>query len=222
MSAPTRALIPRRGAITERKKKRRMRQRTPPGHSQIEVGNSDSIPIPFEGLTLHESIPHPKDDELYVQSMIFQSNSCSTRNESIRRNRSLIRSRTKQSVVVRNTTVSSGHPTSRVSESSCGNEHSSGDEVGLNPSVFRIEEVVAPAIMSEGGTSISDGSESRKVLVIEKEGEAQTQLVGDSSLFRCPFWNALVDGGLFSNSEIALGMVHVHVCIAQSTGIQCG
>ena len=189
MSAPTRALIPRRGAITERKKKRRGRQRTPPGHSQIEVGNSDSIPIPFEGLTLHESIAHPKDDEHHVQSMIFQSNSWSIRNESIRRNRSLTRRGTKQSTVMRNTTVSSRHSTLRVSESSCGNEHSSGDKVGLNPSVFRIEEV-APAIVSEGGTSINDGSESRKLLVIGKEGEgeAQTQLVGASSLFRGPFF----------------------------------
>ena len=34
------------------------------------------------------------------------------------------------------------------------------------------------------------------------------------------FLESLVDRGLFSNSEIALDVVHVHLCIARSTGTQ--
>lgn len=36
------------------------------------------------------------------------------------------------------------------------------------------------------------------------------------------FLELLVNFGLFSNSEIALDVVHVHLCIAQSTRIQIG
>jgi hypothetical protein len=183
MFESTSPLILRRGAITKPKEKRRKRRRTPSGQSQIEAGNRDSIPIPLEGLSVHEPIAHQSDqksEELYVQSTIFQSNSWSRRNESItQRNRFLTRRRTKQSTVVRNTSGNSGHSTLRASEGSHGNERSTG----LDPSVLRIEDVDDPPIVSEGGASTSDDSESRKVLVIEKEGKAQTRFVRVSSIF---------------------------------------
>jgi hypothetical protein len=189
MFEPTSPLILRRGAITKPKEKRRKRQRTPSGQSQTEAGNSDSIPIPLEGLSVHEPIAHQKSEELYVQSMIFQSNSWSRRNESVtRRNRFLTRRRTKQSTVVRNTSGSSVHSTLRLSEASHGNERSSGDRVGLDPSVLRIKDVVDTPMVSGEGASTSDDSESRKVLVIEKEGKAQTRFVRDSSIFQCFFF----------------------------------
>jgi hypothetical protein len=179
MFEPTSPLILRRGAITKPKEKRRKRRRTPSGQSQTEAGNGDSIPIPLEGLRVHEPIAHQKSEELYVQSTIFQSNSWSRRNESItQRNRFLTRRRTKQSTVVRNTSGNSGHSTLRASEGSHGNERSTG----LDPSVLRIEDVDDPPIVSEGGASTSDDSESR-VLVIEKEGKAQTRFVRVSSVF---------------------------------------
>jgi len=186
MFEPTSPLILRRGAITKPKAKRRKRQRTPSGQSQSEAGNSDSIPIPLEGLSVHEPITHQKSEELFVQSTIFQSNSWSGRNESItRRNRFLTRCRTKQSTVVRNTSDNSGHSTLRVSEGSHENEHCTSHRVGLDPNVLHIEDVVDPPILSGGfgGASTSEDSESRKVLVIEKEGEAQTQFVRVSSVF---------------------------------------
>ena len=178
MFEPTSPLILRRGAITKPKEKRRKRQRTPSGQSQTEAGNTDSIPISLEGLSVHEPIAHQKSEELYVQSTIFQSNSWSGRNESInRRNRFLTRHRTKQSTVVRNTSGNSGHSTLRVSEGSHGNEHSTGDRVGLDSSALHIKDVVDPPIVSGRGANTSDDSDSRKVLVIEKEGRAQTRLV---------------------------------------------
>ena len=177
--------IMRRGAITKPKKKRRKRQRTPSGRSrtdEAQAGNSDSIPIPLEGLSVHEptGIAHQDTEELYVQSTIFQSNSWSGRNESItRRNRFLTRCRTKQSIVVRNTSGNSGHSTLRVSEDSHGNECSGRDRAGLDPSALRIKDVVD----SGGGASTSNDNESRKLLVIEKDGEAQTRYVRVSSVF---------------------------------------
>jgi hypothetical protein len=191
MFEPTSPLIQRRGAITKPKEERRKRQRTPSGQSETEAGNSDSIPIPLERLSVHEPIAHQKSEELYVQSTIFQSNSWSRRNESItRRNRFLTRRRTKQSTVVRNTSGNSGHSTLRVSEASHGNERSTGDRVshGLDPSVLRIKDVVDTPMVSGGGASTSDDSESRRVLVIEKEGKAQTRFVRVSSVFRCLFF----------------------------------
>jgi hypothetical protein len=188
MFEPTSPLILRRGAITKPKEKRRKRQRTPSGQSQTEAGNSDSIPIPaLEGLSVHEPpITHQKSEEFYVQSTMFQSNSWSGRNESMtRRNRFLTRRRTKQSIVIRNTSGNSGHSTLRVSESSHGNERSTGDRVDLDPNVLHIEDVVDsdPPIVSGGGASTSDDSESRKVLVIEKEGKAQARFVRVLSVF---------------------------------------
>jgi hypothetical protein len=184
MFEPTSPLILRRGAITKPKAKRRKRQRTPSGQSQTEAGDSDSIPIPLEGLSVHEPIAHQESEELFVQSTIFQSNSWSERNESMtRRNRFLTRRRTKQSTVVRNTSGNSSHSNLGVSEASHGNECSTRDRVGLDPSVLRIEDVVDPPIVSGGGASTSDDSESRKVLVIEKEGKEQTRFVRISSVF---------------------------------------
>jgi hypothetical protein len=183
MFEPTSPLILRRGAITKPKEKRRKRQRTPSGQSQTEAGDSDSIPIPLEGLSVHEPIAHKNSEELYVQSTIFQSNSWSGRNESItRRNQLLTHRKTKQSTVVRNTSGNSDHSTLRKSEASHGNERNTDERVGLHPSV-RIEDVVDPAIAPGGGASTSDDSESRKVLVIEKEGEAPTRFVRVSSVF---------------------------------------
>ena len=98
-------------------------------------------------------------------------------------NRFLTRRRTKQSTVVRNTSNNSGHSTLRVSEGSHGNERSTGDGVGLDQSVLRIKDVVDSPIGSGGGASTSDDSESQKVLVIEKEGKAQTRFVRVSSVF---------------------------------------
>jgi hypothetical protein len=175
--------ILRRGAIIKPKEKRRKRQRTPSGQSQTEADNSDSIPIPLEELSVYEPITHQKNEELCVQSTIFQSNSWSTRNESItRRNRFLTRRRTKQSTMIRNTSGNSGHSTLRVSEASYGNERSTTDKVGLDRGLLRIEDAVDPPIVSRRG-ACSDDSESRKVLVIEKEGEAQTRFVRVSSVF---------------------------------------
>jgi len=96
------------------------------------------------------------------------------RNKSItQRNQFLTRRRTKQSIVVRNTSGNSGQSTLTVSEGSHGNERSTGDRVDLDPSVLRAGDVVDPPIVSEGG----DDSGSRKVLVIEKEGKAQMRFV---------------------------------------------
>lgn len=180
--------ILRRGAITKPPKKRRKRQRTPSGQSQTdEAGNIDSIPIPLEGPSgAHEPIAHQENEELelYVQSTIFQSNSWSGRNESMtRRNRFLTRHRTKQSIVVRNTSGNSGPSTSSVSEDSHGNECSAGDRGDLDRRVLRTKDAVDPPIASGGGASTSNDSESRKVLVIENEGEAQTRFVRVSSVF---------------------------------------
>ena len=96
-----------------------------------------------------------------------------------RKNRFLTRHRTKQSTVVRNTSVNSGHSTLRVSEGSHENERTTGDRVDLDPRVLRIEDVVDPPIVPGEGASTSDDSESGKVLIIEKEGKAQTQFVRD-------------------------------------------
>jgi hypothetical protein len=179
MSEPTSPLILRRGgAITKPKEKHRERQRTSSGQPQTEAGNSDSIPIPLEWHSIHEPIAPNKSEELRVQSTRFQSNSWSARNGSItQRNRFLTRRRrTKQSAVVRNTSGNSVHSSLKVFEASYGNE------VSLDPSVWRIEDVVDPAILS-GGASTSEDSESRKVLIIEKEGKAQTRFVRVSSVF---------------------------------------
>jgi hypothetical protein len=194
MFATTSRLVLRRGgAITKPKAKRQKRRRPPSGLSQTEADNSDSIPT-LEGLSVNEPVAHQKSEEIYVQT-IFQSNSWSERNESIknestrnksitRRERFLTRRRTKQSTVKRNTTVSSGYSSLRGSEASHGNEHSTGDKVGLDPSIFpvHIEDVVdRPIVRGTAGTS--DDSESRKVLVIEKEDEAQMQFVRVPSTF---------------------------------------
>lgn len=184
MFKSTNPLILRRGAITKPKAKRRKRQRTPSEESQAEVGDSDSIPIPFEGLSIHDPIAHQESEEIFVQSTIFQSNSWSARNESMtRRNRFLTRRRTKQSTVVRNTSGNSSHSTLGISEASHGNECSTGDRVGLDSSALRIKDVVDPPIASGGGASTSDDGVSRKVLVIEKEGKEQTRFVCVSSVF---------------------------------------
>jgi hypothetical protein len=192
MFSTTTPLILRRKAITKPKAKRQKRQRTSSEPSQSEADNSDSIPIPLEALSVNEpDVAHQKSEEFFVQSTIFQSNSWSERNESIRnksitrRNQFLTRRRTKQSTVKRNTTVSSGHSSVRVSEASHWNERSTstGDRVGLDPSVWRIKDVVDPPIVPGGGASTSDDSEGRKVLVIENEGEAQTRFVRVSSVF---------------------------------------
>jgi hypothetical protein len=184
MFSTTTPLILRRKAITKPKAKRQKRQRTSSEPSQSEADNSDSIPIPLEALSVNEP-------DVAHQSTIFQSNSWSERNESIRnksitrRNQFLTRRRTKQSTVKRNTTVSSGHSSVGVSEASHWNERSTstGDRVGLDPSVWRIKDVVDPPIVPGGGASTSDDSEGRKVLVIENEGEAQTRFVRVSSVF---------------------------------------
>lgn len=200
MFEPTNPLILRRGAITKPKETRRKRQRTPSGQSQTEDGNNDLIPIPLEGLSVHEPIAHQNSEESYVQSTMFQSNSWSRRNESMtRRNRFLTRHRTKQSTVVRNTSVNSGHSTLRVSEGSHENERTTGARVGLDPSVLRIEDVVDPPIVSGGSASTSDDSELGKVLIIEKEGKAQTHFqlgncIGCSpraSVYRAINWNTM-------------------------------
>ena len=193
MFSPRSPLVLRRGAITKPKAKYRKRQRTlaPSGQLQSEADNSDSIPILLEALSVNEPIAHQKGEELFVQSTIFQSISCSwsESNESIRyqsitrRNQFLTRRRTKQSIVKRNTTVSGGHSSSRVSEASLGNERSTSDRVGLDLSVWRIKDVVDPPIMSGGGANTSADSESRKVLAIEKEDKAQMRFVRVSSVF---------------------------------------
>jgi IMP dehydrogenase/GMP reductase len=184
MFKSTNPLILRRGAITKPKAKRRKRQRTPSGGSQAEVGDSDSIPIPLEGLSVHDPIAHQESEEIFVQSTIFQSNSWSARNESMtRRNRFLTRRRTKQSSVARNTSGNSSHSTLGISEASHRNECSTGDRVALDPSVLRIKDVVHSPMVSGGRTSTSDDGESRKMLVIEKEGKEQTRFVRVSSAF---------------------------------------
>lgn len=191
MILPTSPLVLRRGAITRPKAKRQKRWRTPSGQSQIEADDSDEIPIPLENLNVNEPIAHQNSEELFVQSTIFQSNSWSERNESIRnksitrRNRFLTRRRTKQSTIKRNTTVSSGHSSSKASEASYGNERSTqvGVEVSLDPSVLHIENVVDPPILLGRAASTRDDSESRKVLVVEKEGKAQIRFVRVSSAF---------------------------------------
>lgn len=128
MFSTTTPLILRRKAITKPKAKRQKRQRTSSEQSQSEADNSDSNPIPLEALSVNEPIAHQKSEEVFVQSTIFQSNSWSERNESIRnksitrRNQFLTRRRTKQSTVKRNTTVSSSHSSVRVSEASHWNE----------------------------------------------------------------------------------------------------
>jgi hypothetical protein len=187
MFAPTSPLILRRKPITKQKAKRRKRlsQRTRSRQSQTEADDSDSIPIQPGGLSLNEpiAIAHQKSEELYVQSTIFQSNSWSERNESVRnmsitrRNRFLSRRRTKQSTAERNNTGNSRHSSLRVSEASHGNERNTGDKVGLDPSASRIKDVVDSPIVSGGGASTSDDGESRKVLIVEKEGKAQTRFV---------------------------------------------
>lgn len=191
MFSTTTPLILRRKAITKPKAKRQKRQRTSSEQSQSEADNSDSNPIPLEALSVNEPIAHQKSEEFFVQSTIFQSNSWSERNESIRnksitrRNQFLTRRRTKQSTVKRNTTVSSGHSSARVSEASHWNERSTstGDRVGLDPNVWRIKDVVDPPIVPGGGASTSHDDEGRKVLVIENEGEAQMRFVRVSSVF---------------------------------------
>jgi hypothetical protein len=142
-------------------------------------------PIPLEWLSIHEPIAHYKSEELRVQSTRFQSNSWSARNGSItQRNRFLTRRRrTKQSAVVRNTSGNSVHSSLKGFEASYGNERSTGDKVSLDPSVLRIEDVVDPPLLSGGGASTSEDSESWKVLVIKKEGKAQTRFVRVSSAF---------------------------------------
>ncbi|KAI0275614.1 kinase-like domain-containing protein [Russula aff. rugulosa BPL654] len=182
MFSTTTPLILRRKAITKPKAKRQKRQRTSSEPSQSEADNSDSIPIPLEALSVNEpDVAHQKSEEFFVQSTIFQSNSWSERNESIRnksitrRNQFLTRRRTKQSTVKRNTTVSSGHSSVRY-----------GDRVGLDPSVWRIKDVVDPPIVPGGGASTSDDSEGRKVLVIENEGEAQTRFQLGNCIGRSP------------------------------------
>ena len=50
---------------------------------------------------------------------------------------------------------------------------------------------------------------------------------GTAAICRCFFSNymfleLLVDFGLFSNLKIALDVVHVHLCIVQSTRVQIG
>ena len=161
-----------------------MRRRIPSRQSQTEADESDTIPIPFEELNVNEPIAQQKSEELYVQSTIFQSNSWSKRNESIRnksitrRSQFLSRRRTKQSITGRNTTGNSRHSSSRVSEASHGNESTTDDRVGLDPSMLIKDVVDSPIVtVSGGGASTSDDSESRKVLVIEKEGKAQMRFV---------------------------------------------
>jgi hypothetical protein len=161
-----------------------MRRRIPSRQSQAEADESDTIPIPFEELNVNEPIAQQKSEEFYVQSTIFQSNSWSKRNESIRnksitrRNQFLSRRRTKQSITGRNTTGNSRHSSSRVSEASHGNESTTDDRVGLDPSLLIKDVVDSPIVtVSGGGASTSDDSGSRKVLVIEKGGKAQMRFV---------------------------------------------
>ena len=184
MFAHTSPLILWRGAITRAKARRRKRQHTPSGQSQTDSETGNTSPIPLEELSLHE----PIDEELYVQSTIFQSNSWPGRNESItRRNQFLSRCRTKRSIVMRNTTgTADSHRSSlRVSDDSRGNERSTGDRASPDPSALRNKDsdVVDTPIASGGGASTSDDVESREVLVIEKEGKAQTRFVRVSSVF---------------------------------------
>ena len=189
MFVPTSPLILRRGA----RRRKRQAERTPSGQSQTEADNNNSIlPIPFEeGLNVNDE-PIITDgsengEQLFVQSTIFQSNSWSLRNESIR-NKSIIRRsgffarrrKTKQSITGRNTSGNkSRHSSKRVSEAVHGNESDADDYVDLDPSALRNKYVLVDrSIMSGGGgASTSDNSESRKVLVIEDEGKGQTRFV---------------------------------------------
>ena len=188
MLAPTSPVILRRRPVTKPKgpkQNRRRRQRTPSGQSQTEADNSDEISVPLERLSVHEPIADQKSEELFVRSTISQSNSWSQRNESMRNksitrgNRSHTRRRTKQSTVRKNTAGNSRHSSLKVSDDSHGNERTTGDRVGPDPSVLPIKDVVDPPIVtvSGGGASSGDDSESGNVLVIEKEGEAQMRFV---------------------------------------------
>ena len=184
MLLPTSLTLRRGGA------RRGKRQRTRSGRSQTKAYNSDSTPIPFEGLSVNdEPITDENGEE---RSTMFQYNSWSLRNESIIRRRGfLARRKTKQSTTGRSTTGKSRHSSKRVSEASHGNERNADDSVDLGPSALRNKDVVDRSIMS-GGASTSDNSGSRKVLVIENEGKGQTRFVRVSCFI--PFlWNVGID-----------------------------
>ena len=183
MLLPTSLTLRRGGA------RRGKRQRTRSGRSQTKAYNSDSTPIPFEGLSVNdEPITDENGEERFVQSTMFQYNSWSLRNESmkdksiIRRSGLLARRKTKQSITGRNTRGKSRHSSKKVSEASHGNERNANGSVDLGPSALRNKDVVDLSIMS-GGPSTSDNSESRKVLVFENEGKGQARFVRVSYLF---------------------------------------
>jgi hypothetical protein len=133
-------------------------------YPQIGTVNSDSIFIPPESLrrTEHDSksVGRPKSDK----SMMCQSDSSSRRNESIpssartRRRGRITHRNTKQFITPRNTTDSSMHSSSEVTEAGFGNECNfvDSDKVGLDR-VPLIEKALDFASMSEGDMETSDG-----------------------------------------------------------------
>ena len=70
--------------------------------------------------------------------------------------------------------------------------------------------------ISEGYMGTSDGGKSKGFSAMQAPFVRVLSLFG--ALLVC--WCALVDCGLFSNSEIASGVANVHMCTVQSTQTQ--
>jgi len=152
---------------------------------QVGTVNNDPIPIPPERRTVHdsESISHPKkNDELCVQPTTCQSNSSSMRNESTPSS-----TRTRKSGRIthrRNTTDSSMHSSSEVTEASFGNECNFVGKVGLDHVSVVDSKKALDLAMSVVGSMMEASDDDKLWMLLAM----QMPFVCVVSLSSAPYW----------------------------------